>query len=183
MSADEDEIDDEDATQMMSRPSAAPDEDETRMMSRPAAGRAAWAANARPQGPTDTNEMTKPRVQVRLPDPLPLPPPAGRRPLESYSAPPQAPPVQAPAPIPAPPPLPPPLPLRSPGSLPPPEPYSAPYSAPPPGGGPAPGARGPALAPRKVRSPPVFVAVMVSCTVLTITGLVLLGYLKMRGLW
>ncbi len=181
MSANDDEEGDEDATQMMSRPSAAPDEDETRMMSRPAAGRAAWAANPRPQNPADTNEVTKPRVPVRLPDPLPLPPPAYRQPLESYSSPPQAP--MAPAAIPAPPPLPPPPPPRSPGSLPPPEPYSAPYPAQPPGGGPAPGARGPSLAPRKVRSPPVFVAVMVSCTVLTITGLVLLGYLKMRGLW
>jgi hypothetical protein len=35
----------------------------------------------------------------------------------------------------------------------------------------------------KLRSPPVFVAVMVACTVLTLTGLVLLAYLKMRHLW
>ncbi len=40
-----------------------------------------------------------------------------------------------------------------------------------------------AAAPQKVRSPPVFVGVMVACTVLTITGLVLLFYLKVKGLW
>jgi hypothetical protein len=48
---------------------------------------------------------------------------------------------------------------------------------------PSPSARAPEAAPLKTRSPPVFIAVMVSCTVLTITGLVLLAYLKMRGLW
>ncbi len=37
--------------------------------------------------------------------------------------------------------------------------------------------------PIKVRSPTLFVGVMVSCTVLTMTGLALLVYLKMKGLW
>ncbi len=57
---------------------------------------------------------------------------------------------------------------------PPPQPY---------GLAPAPSSRGPSLPAAKTRSPPVFVAVMVACTVLTITGLVLLAFLKMRHFW
>ncbi len=52
-----------------------------------------------------------------------------------------------------------------------------------PGMAPAPSSRGPSLPSAKTRSPPVFIAVMVACTVLTITGLVLLVYLKMRHFW
>ena len=52
----------------------------------------------------------------------------------------------------------------------------------PPASVPVPSVRPPS-APTKMRSPPVFVAVMVACTVLTITGLVLLGFLKLRHFW
>ena len=40
-----------------------------------------------------------------------------------------------------------------------------------------------AAPPGKMRSPPVFVAVMVACTVLTVTGLLLLVYLKLKHFW
>ncbi len=72
---------------------------------------------------------------------------------------------------------------------PPPQPYAPQLGqmpTPPPlshGLAPAPSSRGPSLPAAKTRSPPVFVAVMVACTVLTITGLVLLAFLKVRHFW
>jgi hypothetical protein len=120
---------------------------------------------------------------------LPTPPPGAGAPYMQPPANMQAPPLGA-AQLPTPMPLgaaqlPTPMPLgpaaRSPGSMPPPPP--PPPSLPASGRGAAPSARSPNLPVPKLRSPPVFVAVMVACTVLTITGLLLLGYLKMRHLW
>jgi len=47
----------------------------------------------------------------------------------------------------------------------------------------APSVPAPSLPSAKLRSPPVFIAVMVACTVLTVTGLLLLVYLKVKHFW
>ncbi|MEZ4296304.1 MAG: hypothetical protein R3B70_15140 [Polyangiaceae bacterium] len=213
------EDDDEDATRMMSRPlpaARAPmpaaseldtealedaDPDATVPMDRgPAFGklaadiaarrpRPAAGTPARPRDPTDTGELTQPRLAVPQPAPLPLPP-------KAYAPPPQRASYAPPEPHRAS--YAPPEPHRA--SYHPPEPQRLSYAPPAPlpaarppspsfypvapsERAPAPSSRAPDTRPPKLRSPPIYVAVMVSCTVLTLTGLVLLAYLKVRGLW
>lgn len=145
----------------------------------------------------DTGEMTVPRgLAPKAPEPRPvpkydLPPPAytpppvpqqGSRP--GSVPPPGYMPVPGQAPMPA----------QRPGSIPPgyiqsstaPIPGLAQMPTPPPQGPmsvPAPSAPAPSLPSAKMRSPPVFIAVMVACTVLTVTGLLLLVYLKVKHFW
>jgi hypothetical protein len=98
-------------------------------------------------------------------------PPAAHRP--SHSPEPEPPPPPPPPPLPPPPPF-----AQNPGPAAPLQPaYPASER------GLAPSVRTPSIRPQKLRSPPIFVAVMVACSVLTITGLVLLAYLKMRHFW
>ncbi|MFO0590776.1 MAG: hypothetical protein U0441_24750 [Polyangiaceae bacterium] len=146
----------------------------------PPAYRPPAPGSAPPAQPLSANEPTRP---ARRPGSMPPPDPFAAQPR--FQGPP--PPMQPSPPMPTPQ-VPATLHVPSAPQMPNPIPQSAVATLPrsmalvPPTSAPAPSVRAPSP-PTKMRSPPVFVAVMVACTVLTITGLLLLVYLKLRHFW